>query len=649
MNFTMNGTAPKTVQWNGADVEKILYNGSVVWQAADEHPYVFTLTSDDAAYEIGLNASARYTFTSDTLTLPTSYNGKPIRGIESYGFSEDGTTTTTSCWTSFKNTVKTLIIPNATNCYTYIGEKGFYKTHLSRVDIQSTRMASIGESAFENSQLTSINLDPITASLWVEESVFSGCNNLKAISFPASTYVLRTDCLYTGGDTLVVYLKGNPRVYGIFGDDSWGCHPYVYCGFSEDSVVWGGYSDTSAPDDIQGWSLMFQEAIDNWQIFYDYEPSRLVSCSKYGNEWYAYLSYTASSSSAIQINLPITYNGYPITAIDNIYISGGHPDTVSIHIPASIEYLTDDAVAGSFTTGSAIKTVQYDNCFGRIDGDFCFSAPITNLIIPNGANFNVANMFQTEFNDDYTALSVNAGKRTQSITFLPSYCSALTNPGGLNSTLFPALTTVKAPENVSRFSYGFFSGLSTLTNFPFAYNLWTWDVTDEEGEDYTYYFGDNTGTAAENTKTRISWLVGQKQEAGEVYSVVDAYTALSKISIGTQTGGVGYNGQKYYYSISITNGNSYAIPLVLSCPKQTTATNGGGVVYDPFASTSVLTNISVPANETTSFQAILGASSGYSRPYVLFETTGGKKGYYQVAYPVQNALSTSNYSMYDDI
>lgn len=649
MDFLFESTSLKKATFDKMDINKIQYNGTTVWTAADEHPYYFTLTSDGAAYEISLNDSARYTFTSSTLTLPTTYNGKPIRGIADYGFSEEEDAEG-DCWTSFINTVKTLIIPDAANCYTYIGKEAFFSSHLTRVEIQSTRMAEIGVQAFCGASLTSINLDAITASLTVENSAFENCFGLKAISFPSNTYALLPNCLCTRGDTLVVYLRNNPRLYGIFSDDSWGAFPYVYCNFGEDSVVWGNFSDTSAPTQVQGWGATFRSSVDDWQIFYGYAPSTDNFDYDDDNGMIS-LDYAATSIALKQINLPITHDGYPVTWIDHISIRGDYSDSVSIHIPASIEGGDDYAITGSITNGKAIRTVQYDNAFG--DMHWNIEKPIKHLIVPNFAtDTRLTEIFYWEISDS-GFLDINSGELTESITILPTYKTALSG-GGVNSVYFPKLKYFYAPKNIVEFPYGYFENLTTLVNYPFTNKVWTWNITDDEDNDSTHYFGDNTSsTQSENDAVRIKWLIKQFKEPNNSYSDVIAYTALSKLTFPTlSSSNVGYNGRNYYWAIEITNSNSQAVNLVLSCPKQVTTSDSDGnygYVYDPFASTSALTKITVPASSTTTVQAVIPVSSGYSRPYILFETSSSAKGYYRVAYPGINVESGSvSYYRYDD-
>lgn len=648
MGFLFDSTSLRGAKFNGVDIKDIYYNGEAVWSAADNSPFRYNLTTDGEAYEIGLKCDGNYTFTSKVLELPISYNGKPIRGISQHGFDESDASGPT--FESYVATVDTLIIPDGENCYTYIADKGFANSHLKRVEIKSTRMADIGEEAFiQASSLTSINLDAITASLVVGYKAFDSCENLLAITFPASTKKLCADSLYICSDSFVVYFKGCPTLYSVFGDDSWGIAPLVYCNFNEDAAVWTSYSDASMPEGITGWSASFRASISDWQIIYDYAPS---------NDYFNYdgdptydgcqeisLSIIEKNEEAHDIVLPITHDGYPVTSIGLISYSALRKETdCTVRIPASIGRLQQGAIQGFYKTESTgvYSQIRYDGLFGSMDSG-CFEAGTITLILPwLSESRTVQELF-------------NSTSNANTVKYLTMLKSNRTKLNGEPLAGLEKISTITLPDNITSFQYGYFYGCDRLANFPLTSKIWRWTEEYQSGNDdpvtYIHYLGNNTGTSSQNTQSRIRQLALQgEKNPDSTYSMCTPFDP-EKMSF---TGGtaLGYNGANYYWNLFVKNNTGMPQELVLSCAKGYTSTGSGATAYDPHRDDSIVTRVTVEKGDSTVVVAIPSANyTQYSRPYVFLETQtcGAEYPYYHLAYPSTPTGTSTAYVKYSNL
>ena len=182
-------------------------------EIADKIPenlsYNYILTGDGRGYSFSCNIPYYYVNLNPTITVPSSYNGKPIIRIESYAFYMLPASSITLPDTiesigdyAFAGCAQLTKI-NIPNGVKEIGKYAFsYTTKLTTITIPDS-VTSIGQQAFEYSTIKSISVG--NGLEFVADGAFADCSKL--------TFNKYKDCYYLGNDVnkYVVLFKVNNK------------------------------------------------------------------------------------------------------------------------------------------------------------------------------------------------------------------------------------------------------------------------------------------------------------------------------------------------------------------------------------------------------------------------------------------------------
>ena len=178
--------------------------------AASVSDLTFTLNSDGVSYSV----TACKTSASGSLTIPATYNSKPVTSIGNYAFIDcynltsvailENVTTIGDCAFFYCSSLTSITIPVSV---TSIGNYAFYNcSSLTGITIPDS-VTSIGVGAFEFcTSLTSITIPEGVTS--IGNGAFLGCTSLTSITIPESVTTIGDYAFYGCTSLTDVYYTG---------------------------------------------------------------------------------------------------------------------------------------------------------------------------------------------------------------------------------------------------------------------------------------------------------------------------------------------------------------------------------------------------------------------------------------------------------
>ncbi len=404
-----------------------------------DSPLRFILNSDGASYSV----KAGSTSIAGAVTIPSTYNGKPVTAIADSGFN--------NC-----SSITSIEIPNS---ITTIEGFAFNRcTGLTGIEIPES-VTSIKSYAFQScSGLTSITIPSGVTTITL--SVFDGCTGLTNIYIPDGVTSI-VDLAFSGCTSLtklfipksVTSITGSNYTSSPFFDCS--STMEIYCEVSSKPSGWATY-----------WNYYDSGKIltTYWGQTRDSMDSPFVFTLNSNGTTYNVKAKSTSISGAVTI--PSTYNGKSVTAIAESGFSKCSNIT-SITIPSSITSIGDSAFVDctgltSLTIPSSAKTwgdFAFERCSNLSSinipsgvtrlgyGVFLGCKKLTSITIPNSVTMIDDSAFQAC--SGLTSVTFGTGIKTIGLQAF-AYCTGLTE-------------RLVLPENMNTLSDGAFEGCTGLT------------------------------------------------------------------------------------------------------------------------------------------------------------------------------------------
>lgn len=272
----------------------------------------YTLNSDGMYYSVtGIG-----TYTGSEITIPSTYNGKPVKEIGQAAF-------------FYCKTIRSVIIPDGV---TSIGARAFYAcNNLVSVEIPDS-VADIGEKAFLACK--SLKSVVIPGSLdSIPDNAFQTCTALSELAIPEGVKTIGYAAFYecTGLQTITIPLSVT-QIAGSAFEECTGVQTIYYAG-------------TTAQ-----WNTIYKES--GWDYHCDYEliclgdpvPSEGLEYTL-SNDGTHYIVSGIGSCTDVDVVISDTYEGLPVKEIGYSAFSGCR-NILSVYIPENVIIIGESAFAG---------------------------------------------------------------------------------------------------------------------------------------------------------------------------------------------------------------------------------------------------------------------------------------------------------------
>ena len=354
----------------------------------------YTINNDGQSYSVSVG-----TCSDADVVIPATYGGLPVTGISDRAFRgckfvtsvfipDSVTSIGTAAFTGCSNLVR-INIPDGVTGLRYTFE-----------DCHGLADVTFGE----NSRLTEIG-----------QNAFFNCESLATITIPVG-------------------------VTGIGTNAFWGCTSLASMHYAGTAAEWNAITKGSNWDYKTGSYTLHCKEVYSEGLTYTVDTGGWAYVSGIG---------TCADTDVI---IPATYNGFPVTGIDNAAFSG-RTRLVSVTIPASVTKIGTYAFSGC----SSLQTVTFkeESRLTRV-GDYAFDmcGALTGITLPNGVT-------------EIGTYAFTYCRSLQTVTFGEG--SWLTRVGDYAFNMCTALTGITLPDGVTAIGQGAFWGAG-LTDITFGEN-----------------------------------------------------------------------------------------------------------------------------------------------------------------------------------